>query len=225
MNGGLPIRRRDGLVEQGSEPAGGSRSRRRPREETTTTTPGRLLGAAEMSYRCAGTTAKGRPCQNTELWWEVASPVSAFWAATSSAAALRIGRCCDHERGALAVDGRRLRCRSALGDRPGAGHRGRDGSVAWAIPAGKGPHHGVCEVPHDAATDVAYGVVGLVYLILGFGLQALGTLGVGASAQDCPAALPAAVATLAIGALLAYGVHRLIYSLWLPRAEAQAQRR
>jgi hypothetical protein len=70
--------------------------------------------------------------------------------------------------------------------------------------------------PLDAAQGVAYGVTGGTFLALGFVLQSLTYFGVDWNCSD-QAVLPAALATVAIGAVAAVVLFGLTFLVMLPR--------
>jgi hypothetical protein len=76
--------------------------------------------------------------------------------------------------------------------------------------------------PWDASQDQAFGVVGFVFLAVGFTLQALSNLGIG-KVQETATADMAPVIVLFAGTLLAYALYGLVYIWRFPREYARAR--
>jgi hypothetical protein len=83
-------------------------------------------------------------------------------------------------------------------------------------------HPGWQRSPWDASQDQAFGVVGFVFLAVGFILQALSNLGVG-KVPETPTADIAPVIVLFVGTLLAYLLYGLVYVWRFPREYRRAR--
>jgi hypothetical protein len=76
--------------------------------------------------------------------------------------------------------------------------------------------------PWEASEDQAYGVVGFVFLAVGFILQALSNLGLG-KVPETPTADIAPLIALLGGTLLAYALYGLVYIWRFPREYRRAR--
>jgi len=76
----------------------------------------------------------------------------------------------------------------------------------------KASYPGWVRSPWEASQDQAFGVVGFVFLAVGFTLQALSNLGLG-KVPETPASDIAPVIALLAGTLLAYLLYGLVY-IW-----------
>jgi hypothetical protein len=79
-------------------------------------------------------------------------------------------------------------------------------------------------VPEDAAKDRAYAIVGGIFLVSGFVLQAFGYLGVSVDASTT-AKLLAAVIAICVGKLAALALYGVAYTWQVQRLDAQARER